>query len=234
MYFKKLLQKNFITYFFYKKLKIFKNSSKSEHLGEFGEDIFIRRFFKNQKKGFYVDIGCYHPIKGSLTYYLFKEGWLGLNVDISKTSIDLFKMSRPKDYNVNAAITDFDGETFYYENGLINQQNSLIGNKDNKKVKVESYRLETILNNFSIPNIDYLNIDVEGSDYKVISSLDFSKYRPKLISIEQNVYNSEKIIISETHKLLTKKNYFLASKIGVTCIYIDNKYEDKIEKIMSI
>tara|TARA_B100001142_G_C14297319_1_gene641389 strand:- start:186 stop:890 length:705 start_codon:yes stop_codon:yes gene_type:complete len=234
MYFKKLLQKNFITYFFYKKLKIFKNSSKSEHLGEFGEDIFIRRFFKNEKKGFYVDIGCYHPIKGSLTYYLFKEGWLGLNVDISKTSIDLFKMSRPKDYNVNAAITDFDGETFYYENGLINQQNSLIGNKDNKKVKVESYRLETILNNFSIPNIDYLNIDVEGNDYKVISSLDFSKYRPKLISIEQNVYNSEKIIISETHKLLTKKNYFLASKIGVTCIYIDNKYEDKIEKIMSI
>ena len=234
MYFKKLLQKNFITYFFYKKLKIFKNSSKSEHLGEFGEDIFIRRFFKNEKKGFYVDIGCYHPIKGSLTYYLFKEGWLGLNVDISKTSIDLFKMSRPKDYNVNAAITDFDGETFYYENGLINQQNSLIGNKDNKKVKVESYRLETILNNFSIPNIDYLNIDVEGIDYKVITSLDFSKYRPKLISIEQNVYNSEKIIISETHKLLTKKNYFLASKIGVTCIYIDNKYEDKIEKIMSI
>ena len=142
--------------------------------------------------------------------------------------------SRQKDYNVNAAITDFDGETFYYENGLINQQNSLIGNKDNKKVKVESYRLETILNNFSIPNIDYLNIDVEGIDYKVIASLDFSKYRPKLISIEQNVYNSEKIIISETHKLLTKKNYFLASKIGVTCIYIDNKYEDKIEKIMSI
>ena len=68
----------------------------------------------------------------------------------------------------------------------------------------------------------------------MISSLDFSKYRPKLISIEQNVYNSEKIIISETHKFLTKKNYFLASKIGVTCIYIDNKYEDKIEKIMSI
>ena len=104
MYFKKLLQKNFITYFFYKKLKIFKNSSKSEHLGEFGEDIFIRRFFKNEKKGFYVDIGCYHPIKGSLTYYLFKEGWLGLNVDISKTSIDLFNIARKRDINLNCAI----------------------------------------------------------------------------------------------------------------------------------
>ena len=234
MNFKKLLQKNFITYYFYKKLKILKNSKKNEHLGEFGEDIFIRRFFKNDKKGIYVDIGCYHPIKGSLTYYLFKDGWKGINVDLSKISVDLFKIARPKDYNINAAITDFDGETFYYENGPINQQNSLILDKDKKKIQIKAYKLETLLNNFSILNIDYLNIDVEGIDFKVISSLNFSKYRPKLISIEQNIYNSEKIIKNECHEFLTKKNYFLASKIGVTCIYIDNKYETSIEKIMSI
>jgi FkbM family methyltransferase len=234
MNFKKLLQKNFITYYFYKKLKIFRNSSKNEHLGEFGEDIFIRRFFKNEKKGIYVDIGCYHPIKGSLTYYLFKDGWKGLNVDLSKISVDLFKTARPKDYNINAAITDFDGETFYYENGAINQQNSLILDTDKKKLKIRAYKLETLLNNLSISNIDYLNIDVEGTDFKVISNLDFSKYRPKLISIEQNIYNSEKIIKNECHEFLTKKNYFLASKIGVTCIYIDNKYEASIEKIMSV
>jgi len=234
MNFKEFLLKNFVTYYFYKKLKIFKNSSKNKHLGEFGEDIFIRRFFKNQKKGFYVDIGCYHPVKGSLTYYLFKEGWKGMNVDLSKISVDLFKTARPNDYNINAAVADFEGETFYYENGAINQQNSLISSIDKKKIKIQAYKLETLLNNFSISNIDYLNIDVEGIDFKVILSLDFSKYRPKLISIEHNIYNSEKIIKSECHEFLTKKNYFLASKIGVTCIYIDKKYELSIEKIMSI
>ena len=86
----------------------------------------------------------------------------------------------------------------------------------------------------SISNIDYLNIDVEGNDFKVMLSLDFSQYRPKLISIEQNVYNTEKIIKNECHEFLTKKNYFLASKIGVTCIYVDGKYDASIEKIMSI
>ena len=40
----------------------------------------------------------------------------------------MFKLSRPNDLNIQAAITNFDGETFYYENGIINQQNSL---KDN-------------------------------------------------------------------------------------------------------
>ena len=60
-------------YFFYKILKIFRNSKKSKHLGEFGEDIFVRRFFKKSEKGTYVDVGSYHPIKGSLTYDLYKN-----------------------------------------------------------------------------------------------------------------------------------------------------------------
>ena len=49
MSFKELLLKNFITYYFYKKIKIFRNSSKNEHLGEFGEDIF-RRCISIEKK----------------------------------------------------------------------------------------------------------------------------------------------------------------------------------------
>ena len=231
---KELLFKNFFTYYFYKKLKIFRNSSKNEHLGEFGEDIFIRRFFKNTRNGFYVDIGCYHPIKGSLTYYLFKKGWNGLNIDLSKVSIDLFKIARPKDYNVNAAITDFDGDTIYYENGVINQQNSLISNDQKKQIKIKAYKLETLLINLNITNVDFLNIDVEGNDFKVISNFNFSKFRPKLISIEQNIYNSEELLKLDCHKLLTKNNYFLTSKIGVTCIYIDKKYEKSIQSIISM
>jgi len=231
---KELLFKNFFTYYFYKKLKIFRNSSKNEHLGEFGEDIFIRRFFKNTRSGFYIDIGCYHPIKGSLTYYLFKKGWNGLNIDLSKVSIDLFKIARPKDYNVNAAITDFDGDTIYYENGAINQQNSLISNGQKKQIKIKAYKLETLLNNLNITNVDFLNIDVEGNDFKVISNFNFSKFRPKLISIEQNIYNSEELLKLDCHKLLTRNNYFLTSKIGVTCIYIDKKYEKSIQSIISM
>jgi len=232
---KKILLKNSFIYFFYKKLKIIKNSKKNQHLGEFGEDIFIRRFFKKSNEGFYVDVGCYHPIKGSLTYYLFQSGWKGLNIDLSKVSVDLFKVARPNDHNINAAVSNFDGETFYYENGEINQQNSLIGKDEKKKkIKINSYKLETILNDLSIQNIDYLNIDAEGNDYKVLSSLNFSRHRPKLISIELNVYNTEAVIKDETHRLLSNENYFLASKIGVTSIYIDKKYESSINNIMSV
>ena len=97
---KKFLIDHSLSYYFYKIFKLFKNKKKGNYFGEFGEDILINRFFRKEDDGFYVDIGCYHPAKGSLTYYLYKKGWRGLNVDLSKVSIDLFKLARPKDYNI--------------------------------------------------------------------------------------------------------------------------------------
>jgi hypothetical protein len=231
---KNFILNNSIGYYFYKKIKILRNSIKGKHLGEYGEDIFIRRFFKDFKKGFYVDIGSYHPIKGSLTYYLFKKGWRGLNVDLSKISIDLFDIERPKDFNLNVAVSDFNGDTFYYENGPINQQNSLTENKKKKKIKIKSFTLNSLLGSLKIENFDYLNIDVEGNDFKVISSFNFLKYKPKMISIEQNIHNLDEIMISECHKLLSSNGYFLTAKIGVTCIYLEKRSENNIEEILSI
>ena len=136
---KKFLVNHSLSYYFYKIFKLFKNKKKGNYFGEFGEDILINRFFRKKDNGFYVDIGCYHPTKGSLTYYLYKKGWRGLNVDLSKVSIDLFKLARPKDYNIHAAVTDFDGETQFFENGMINQQNTLENNGNNlKKIKIKS------------------------------------------------------------------------------------------------
>ena len=46
-----------------------------------GEDILLSRIFRNQKKGFYVDIGAHHPTRFSNTYYFYKLGWRGINID---------------------------------------------------------------------------------------------------------------------------------------------------------
>ena len=147
---KNFLLKFSLFYFFYKILKILRNSKRSKHLGEFGEDIFVRRFFKNYKKGTYVDVGSYHPIKGSLTYNLYKKNWSGINIDLSKISVDLFKISRSQDINLRAAITDYDGKTFYYENSPINQQNSMIENSLAKKIEIDCFKLNTILDKYQI------------------------------------------------------------------------------------
>jgi len=233
------MKKNFlkspIIYYFYKLLKIYRNKKPSLHFGEFGEDIFINRILKNINQGKYVDVGCYHPYKGSLTFELYKRGWNGVNIDVSKTSIDLFNMSRKKDINLNLAISNFDGETFYYENSPINQQNSLIQmNKLQKKIKIKCLTLDTVLNNKNLDEFDYLNIDVEGSELEVIKGFNLKRFNPKLITIENNDLTIDEYLKSEVCKILIENDYILVNKIGVTNFFMPSKLAYKISDLIKI
>ena len=80
-----------------------------------GEDIEIFNYFKNKKNGFYVDVGAYHPIQRNNTMLLYLNGWEGINIDISDFSIKLFDHLRPRDNNLNLAISNKEGniEMFY-------------------------------------------------------------------------------------------------------------------------
>ena len=81
-----------------------------------GEDQYLKKIFKNKKKGIYLDVGAYHPYRASNTCLLYKKGWSGINIDISKESIDLFNIARPNDINLNIAIGDKNKvQTFYYK-----------------------------------------------------------------------------------------------------------------------
>ena len=51
-------------------------------------DLIIDRLFSNVDRGYYIDVGCNHPIKYNNTYLLHKRGWSGINIDLDKTSID--------------------------------------------------------------------------------------------------------------------------------------------------
>lgn len=230
----KLLRIKFF-YYIYKLIKITRNKKPSYHFAEFAEDVFIDRILQNTKKGFYVDVGCYHPYKGSLTYKLYKRNWSGLNIDISKISKDLFELSRKKDINLNLAVTDYDGEIFYYENSPINQQNSLIKANDNqKKIKIKCNTLNTILDTHKISSIDFLNIDVEGAELNVIKGIDFKKYKPKLISIENNELFINDYINSEIFKILSNNKYTYINKIGVTNFFLIKDLADNFSNEIKI
>ena len=53
------------------------------------EDLVIDKYFKNKNKGFYVDVGCYHPLQRNNIILLYQKGWRGINIDISDFSIKL-------------------------------------------------------------------------------------------------------------------------------------------------
>ena len=214
-------KKNKFLYWIYKIQKIYRNKKSGEHYAEFGEDIMINRIFKNINNGTYVDIGAYHPIKGSLTYNLYKKGWSGVNIDLSATSIDLFNVARTRDININCAISNFSGETFYYENSPINQQNSLIStDKSQKKIKIRSYKLDEILTLNKINKVDFINIDTEGNELDILKSINFNRINPFLFSIEENSFFLENDSKKAKISFMKEKNYELINIIGVTMFFV--------------
>ena len=109
-------KKVFLYYNLYiRNLKFFFKSSQSQ----FGEDKKIVKLFHKDKKGIYLDLGCFHPIRQNNTYILHKLGWKGINIDLNPLSIELFNLARPKDINICAAISNKKSiETLYFDHSL--------------------------------------------------------------------------------------------------------------------
>ena len=210
---------NFLSYLYYMfyRPKIFFPKKSYSMLGE---DLFVKKFFKNKKKGFYIDVGCYHPIDGNNTYLLYKKGWEGINIDLNKTSIDLFKRARKNDNNLNVAISNNSKKIKFYYRKKINMLNTINKNfaknsfkKGFKTGSIQSKTLNSILNKSKFKNkkIDFLNLDIEGNEINALESFDLKKYSPKLICIEihntsgRNTKNFLKN--NPIYKFLCKKKY---------------------------
>ena len=52
-----------------------------ESYSQCGQDLFVTNVLK-QKKGKFLDLGCYLPVKINNTFLLEQNGWTGVSVDI--------------------------------------------------------------------------------------------------------------------------------------------------------
>jgi len=197
-----------------------------------GEDAILMSFFAKKleakEKGFFVDIGAYHPVKFSNTYLFYINGWNGINVDANPNSINLFNKTRPKDININMAISDITiPQAFYF---MENESNSMSSfSKENiimqgmdkhisKKIELKPIRLEDLFENQLNENqeIDFMSIDVEGFELNVLQSNNWVKYRPTVLIIEQKGLTFTENINDIVTEFLRTKGYCVFAKTLVT------------------
>lgn len=78
------------------------------NLGSLGKSFLVtrrRRYgssksFRKKKIGFYVDVGAHHPMRFSNTYFFYRMGWSGINIDAMPGSMKEFKKYRRRDINL--------------------------------------------------------------------------------------------------------------------------------------
>ncbi len=198
---------------------------------QFGEDKILSELIPSNKiSGFYVDVGCFHPKKHSNTYFLYKRGWRGVNIDMEEEKIDVFNLARPKDFNYLAAISDINEEVYIYrtqkfgvgstiDKSILKDESKII---DKKIISTKTLNQVLEISPFKNIKIDLLNIDTEGYDLKVLLSLDLFIYSPSIIVIETHLEDINQILKSKIYRYLVDKNYKLKSWNLYSLIFISN------------
>ena len=182
------------------KLSILKKKvySKKKSYSFGGFDLLIEYIFKSKKKGFYLDVGCQHPVSNNNTYLLYKRGWSGINIDLDPKNIRLFNLERPNDINICKCISSDNAEKnlfFFHPGSPINSlEKKTTKDKSNFSLKkIKTFTLNSILEEHKIRDIDYFNLDVEGHEIDILKNFDIKYYKPKVISVEFIDYQMKKL-----------------------------------------
>jgi FkbM family methyltransferase len=202
-----------------------------KYYSQHGQDKFVtEKLFPGKVDGVFVDIGANDGISFSNTYLLEKIGWKGIAVE----SIPAVYSELVRNRNcttVNACIAAQTGtELFRVISGDAQMLSGLVNEYDQKHVERINAELESqggeyqdveiacitfseLLEENNIPVVDYLSIDVEGAEFKILNSIDFDRTHVVVISVENN-YADPRI-----PDLLASKGYEFHSRIGADEFY---------------
>jgi len=194
----------------------------------------------NYNNGYFVELGANDGISQSNSYYFEKyRGWKGVLVEpIPHNYLKCLK-NRSKNTQVfcNACVSFDYKEKFVeivysnlmstslgLETDISNSENhALIGkqflekNEDNFNFGAIAKQLNNILLKANAPKkIDFLSLDVEGSEIEVLKGINHNEYRFKFICIESRD-------IKKINNYLTINNYLLIEQLSP----IDYLFKDK-------
>jgi FkbM family methyltransferase len=216
----------------------------SNFFSELGQDKFIfENFFPTKEKGFFIELGATDGKFNSNTYFFEKErNWKGLLIEPIEwyfTHGNLEK-NRPNSICCNVAINDEEGfQDFFliredfipyqYNTGFQGGHSGLNKYYDDQQrqrvnslpcertlIKVKCFPLQKLLDKYEIKYVDYLSVDVEGGEFAVLNSIDFSKVKIDVISVEDHWHNET---IDKVKKLLFENNFEIVKLLGHDIIF---------------
>jgi FkbM family methyltransferase len=184
-----------------------------------------------KRSGFFIDIGATIS-KNNSTVSLEKYfNWGGILINANADHHAKNCRERPNTKSINAALLDVDGTVqfnftplveFDDEFNLLSYLNTVADprvrtkwsdslSKHSTLVNVTAITPETMLVSYNAPNqIDYVALDVEGSEHIILASWPFDKYKVTLISVEFNSPSQRSSIICtlRQHSFVEVKNEY--------------------------
>ena len=199
-----------------------------------GQDVFVySQFFEGKKNGTFVDIGAYDGVLFSNTYFFEKElEWTGICVEPIP---DIFKKLEANRacICVQGCIAEEEGYVSFLHIEGDSTSEMLSGIRKNydprlwkqidrereilqthwKEIQVSAFDTNKLLKKHDFQKIDFLSLDVEGSEIEVLKSWDLTQYPISIISVENN-YDDPYI-----RELLEQKDFEYITRLRHDQIY---------------
>ena len=197
-----------------------------------GEDIIIGRLLKTigVEKPFYIDMGAYDPIRMSNTYSFYRQGGRGILVEPDYALCNKLRKKRPRDTTIEAGIGTTNGiktffefkektlSTFSEEDARVAQKRGC-PLKGTRQIVVTTF--EDIIKKHNVSHIDVLSIDIEGLDFEILKSMDYTKIRPTIICTETKRYDQDIPGDATPAALFLKEKGYMLIYSLVNSIFID-------------
>lgn len=201
----------------------------SVYVSQAGQDFWVYgEAFNEKKHGFFLDIGAHDGIQISNTFLLeHKYSWSGICIEANPHTFTLLKQNRSAKC-LNICLDSAEGEVDFalrdVMGGITGLDNKGSDINANNIVRLSTVPLIKVLSDNDAPSIiDYLSIDVEGAEERILADFDFQKYMFRCITIER----PSKIL----RNLFKENGYFLIKEIpGLDCFYVHNDFLDEYMK----
>ncbi len=215
----------------YKKMQ---NQLLKESYSQSGEDLIIQFILAALRRNHpsYIDIGANHPIKFSNTFRYYRMGCRGICIEPDPVLYKQIVSVRPHDVclNIGIGINNVKEADFYVMstdtlNTFSKEEAERYQSYGNQKIerveKIPLIPLNDIMEKYFVP--DFISLDTEGFDIKILQSINFTQYRPLIFCIETITYTEDKTErkIPDIFEIMRQHGYMLYGDTYINSIFVD-------------
>lgn len=184
-----------------------------------------------KRKGFFLDLAAADGITHSNTYVLEKLfGWNGICIEPNPAFLKTLKKTRNCIVDGSVVSDKNESVMFRIDNGGLGgivaddtDKNPRVRSEQLAKaemVALDSVVLTDLLDRYDAPGvIDYFSLDVEGSEERIIRSLDFEKYKFNCITAERPT--------PKVNEILFKNGYVFVKNCRFDSFYVHSSLAGK-------
>ena len=183
------------------------------------EKLLVRQFFTDTT-GFFVEVGANDPKQGSQSWHLEQIGWQGILVEPQPALAARLREQRKADVFAVACSTPRNaGRTLSLHvagpMSALDRDRMAPGAIPEEIIEVPVRTLDDILTEAGAPApLQFVSVDVEGHEIEVLSGFDFGRWQPRLILIEDHVFDLAK------HRFLQRAGYRLVRHTDTNGWYV--------------